>query len=229
MTTESNENIEAVAEETVDPHSDLSSEGVVYVLKRKSKTPIELCKVGFSTISGDSRAKNYTDGEWAVAAEFKMPVWLAKLTEKATHKILGEYWMDPKISGGTANEVFCCDPELAETAVFVSKEDCIRKAILELNLNQEELIKIVYGINNKKQYIQRGGQYTHHGPVQNANPQAEKNNLSDEEQFRLAEEIRIRELERHAIKVAENIQKNEDFFKERQLQRERLRRDPNGL
>lgn len=122
MNLESDHDNSAAQSEMVSSNGDPSSEGIVYVLKRKNNDQKQICKVGFTKVSGDSRAKNYTDGGWEVVGEFLMPVWLAKLTEKEAHKELKDYWMDPAITGGTAHEVFYCEPELAEVAVAVAKK-----------------------------------------------------------------------------------------------------------
>ena len=131
----------------------LIQKGIVYVLKRSStKKPNQsnICKVGFTTISGDARAKDYTDGGWQVISEFHMPIWLAKMTEKAAHKELSDHWMDPAITGGSANEVFYCEPELAEAAVIVAKDECIISAIISLNLSEKDFSDLTNKIKSEK-------------------------------------------------------------------------------
>ncbi|MDA8579061.1 hypothetical protein N9L08_09050 [Rhodobacteraceae bacterium] len=195
-----NENKDAFNEEKADLSNDYSSEGIVYVLKRKSTTPVAMCKIGFSRISGNSRAKNYTDGDWSVVAEFHMPVWLAKLTEKAAHQELNEYWMDPGITGGTAHEVFYCDPETAEIVIAIAKEDCIKTAILDLNLSKQELIKIVYGEPDKKTVL-----------IEAKTSQAPNKTLQDDP----FERQRAKE----AQKRMRDFHLNEEWLKQRKLMR----------
>ena len=128
-------------------------QGIVYVLKRSNTNKpnqSNICKVGFTTVSGDARAKDYTDGGWQVISEFHMPVWLAKMTEKAAHKELSDYWMDPAITGGSANEVFYCEPDLAETAVIIAKDECIFSAIIALDLSETEFLLLTNKIKSEK-------------------------------------------------------------------------------
>ena len=128
-------------------------QGIVYVLKRSNTNKpnqSNICKVGFTTVSGDARAKDYTDGGWQVISEFHMPVWLAKMTEKAAHKELSDYWMDPAITGESANEVFYCEPDLAETAVIIAKDECIFSAIIALDLSETEFLLLTNKIKSEK-------------------------------------------------------------------------------
>jgi|GEM_PF-6714082 len=89
--------------------------GYVYILFRTDNPGV--VKVGFTSVSAESRANNYTDGEWKVHKHFPMPVWLAKATERSSHKNLKNFWLNPKVTGGTASEIFTCSLETAEIAV----------------------------------------------------------------------------------------------------------------
>ncbi len=116
------------------------STAFVYVLSRPEHPNVS--KVGFTNISAKSRANNYTDGEWVIYEEFSMPNFLARLTEKSAHQQLSEYWLDPKITGGTASEIFMCSPEIASIAVEIAKDESqknIYKA-MGLPINIFELI-----------------------------------------------------------------------------------------
>ena len=110
--------------------SELEGFGCVYVLKRS--TYREMCKVGFTSVSAKSRASDYTDGEWIVHKELQMPNWLARLVEKEAHVQLAEYWLNPKLTGGNANEVFLCSPEVAEVAVEIAKREKTVEALVQL-------------------------------------------------------------------------------------------------
>ncbi len=110
--------------------SELEGFGCVYVLKRIKHR--EMCKVGFTSVSAKSRAGDYTDGGWIVHAEFQMPAWLARLVEKEAHAQLDEYWLDPKLTGGSANEVFLCSPQVAEVAVEIAKHEKTVEALVQL-------------------------------------------------------------------------------------------------
>lgn len=108
-----NESYEQESSESELEISDLI--GYTYILVRNNNP--NLVKVGYTSQSAELRALNYTDGEWKVHKKFMMPLWLARLTEQATHKRLEMFWLDPKITGGTASEVFTCSFEVAEKAV----------------------------------------------------------------------------------------------------------------
>lgn len=92
---------------------------IIYVLTRKNDASSVLSKVGSSKISAQSRAQNYTDGDWVVYYEIKVPSVLQFSVEHFAHEILKGKgcWLDPKITGGSANEVFICDPVIARDAV----------------------------------------------------------------------------------------------------------------
>jgi hypothetical protein len=121
-------------------HESTDSIGYVYILFRPDNPG--LAKVGFTSISSRSRALNYTDGEWRVHKEFPMPVWLARLSEKTAHAYLKQYWLDPKITGGTASEIFTCSLNVAEEAVNKAFVDQLRCALRSLRL-PESLVKVV--------------------------------------------------------------------------------------
>jgi T5orf172 domain len=107
----------------------------VYVLRRESHA--SMCKVGFTSVSAKSRALEYTDGEWIVFAEYSVPNWLAKDVEKEAHLQLSKYWLDPKLTGGSATEVFLCEPELAEIAIQIAQEKKRVDAALSLGFPLE--------------------------------------------------------------------------------------------
>ena len=106
--------------------------GYVYILCRSNNS--QITKIGFTTTSALSRANNYTDGEWVIHRQYSMPVWLAKLTERASHQILRPYWLDPKITGGSASEIFTCDLETAENAVELAHLEQLEIALNSLKL-----------------------------------------------------------------------------------------------
>lgn len=110
--------------------SELDGFGCVYILKRSKHR--EMCKVGFTSVSARSRASEYTDGEWIVHKEHQMPIWLARLVEKEAHVQLAEYWLDPKLTGGSATEVFLCSPEVAEVAVEIARNEKSAEALAQL-------------------------------------------------------------------------------------------------
>ena len=87
-----------------------SSRGFVYVLERPEDDEKSemLCKVGYTSVSASSRAREYTDGGWEVHYEVEMQDWLARLVERDLHRALERYWFDPAILGGIAKEVFMC-------------------------------------------------------------------------------------------------------------------------
>lgn len=111
---------------------DTNRMGCVYVLKRNGHK--SMCKVGFSSVSAKLRASQYTDGEWIVHQEIQLPIWLARLVEKESHNRLAEYWLDPKLTGGTAKEVFLCEPEIAEITVEDAKQEKILEAVIQLGI-----------------------------------------------------------------------------------------------
>ena len=112
----------------------LTEEACVYVLKRTNNP--DLCKVGYTSISAKGRASQYTDGDWVVHSELFMPKWLARETEKTAHSILRKYWLDPKITGGTATEIFQCSPETAAEAVLSEKVINIKRFLLSIGLSK---------------------------------------------------------------------------------------------
>jgi hypothetical protein len=79
---------------------------IIYVLSRTDNSSIS--KIGSTEISAQSRAQNYTDGDWSVFSEIEVPSVVKFSVERFAQRILksGGYWLDPKISGGTATEVF---------------------------------------------------------------------------------------------------------------------------
>ena len=106
--------------------------GLVYLLHRNNGAPI--VKIGYTSKSAESRALNYTDGEWIVNKEYFMPIWLAKLTEKAAHDKLAPYWLDPKLTGGTASEIFTCSIDYADTAIKLAHVEQLEKALNSLGI-----------------------------------------------------------------------------------------------
>lgn len=106
--------------------------GYVYLLRRHENS--DVCKVGFTSTAPKSRAGDYTDGEWIVYTEYKMPLWLAKLVERRTHQNLKAYWLDPRITGGTATEVFTCNIETADLAIKIAHLEIIKESFQSLNV-----------------------------------------------------------------------------------------------
>lgn len=97
----------------------MSSKAIVYVLHRQGGSSHKLAKVGSTKISAESRAANYTDGGWASFYTAEVSAHIRYAVEKEAHNILkqGGHWLDPAITGGTANEIFTCSPHEAKIAV----------------------------------------------------------------------------------------------------------------
>ena len=125
----------------------VDSIGYVYILHRKDNNGI--VKIGYTSKTAESRANNYTDGDWAVHKHFPMPVWLARLTERATHKNLQQYWLNPKITGGSASEIFTCSLEIAENGVEISYLEQLEKVMKSLKVPEvvTKLILSKYGFS----------------------------------------------------------------------------------
>lgn len=113
-----NENI-ASNHNVFDPEaiSLLNPSSIIYVLSRTDNSSIS--KIGSTEVSAQSRAQNYTDGDWSVFFEIEVPSAVKFSVERFAQRILksGGYWLDPKISGGTATEVFLCEAKIAMNAV----------------------------------------------------------------------------------------------------------------
>jgi len=93
-------------------------EAFVYVLRRvDSVQPVS--KVGFTRKKAEGRAKDYTDGEWEVFFERRVPSLLGLAIERLAHQILTEdgHWLDPKLNNGVATEIFLCEATIAVQAV----------------------------------------------------------------------------------------------------------------
>jgi hypothetical protein len=114
--------------------------GLVYILKRSSNSKI--IKIGHTSKTSESRALNYTDGEWIAHQEYSMPIWLAKLTERSAHALLSKFWLDPKLTGGSASEIFTCSLEEGEIAVQMAYIEQLEKALNLLRL-PETLVKLI--------------------------------------------------------------------------------------
>jgi ribosomal protein S13 len=123
---------------------DESKLGFVYLLHRNNGSHI--VKVGYTSKNAESRAGNYTDGEWHVSKEYSMPVWLAKLTEKAAHAKLLNFWLDPKLTGGTASEIFTCSIEHADTAIKLAYIEQLELALKLIGL-PKILVQAILSIN----------------------------------------------------------------------------------
>ena len=110
-------NAEKSLSTSIDPEIRLDDEAIVYVLERKTETPV--VKVGHTKNTADGRASSYTDGNWAASFEKRTPVYLARVIEKTAHDILKSknLWLDPAITSGSAREIFTCDVETAQLAV----------------------------------------------------------------------------------------------------------------
>jgi hypothetical protein len=123
---------------------DESKLGFVYLLHRNNGSHI--VKVGYTSKNAEYRAGNYTDGEWHVSKEYSMPVWLAKLTEKAAHAKLFDYWLDPKLTGGTASEIFTCSIEYADTAIKLAYIEQLELALKLIGL-PKIIVQAIFNIN----------------------------------------------------------------------------------
>lgn len=82
-----------------------------------------------------------------------MPIWMARLTEQAAHKKLSQYWLDPKITGGTASEVFTCPYNVAEEAVEQAYKDQLDRVLTSLKIPQniKEFIRQQHGLSEESQ------------------------------------------------------------------------------
>lgn len=97
----------------------MSPKAVVYVLHREDGSRNNLSKVGSTKISADGRAANYTDGGWTAYFTAEVPAHVRFAVERKAHSILSKkgLWLDPTITGGTANEIFTCTPNEAQNAI----------------------------------------------------------------------------------------------------------------
>jgi T5orf172 domain len=120
--------------------SEDSRGGLVYLLVRPTNKSI--VKVGFTTKTAESRALNYTDGGWIVDNEYPMPVWLARLTEKAAHQKLSNYWLDPGLTNGSASEIFTCSVEIADTAIKIAYIEQLEASLKSLRI-PEVIVSII--------------------------------------------------------------------------------------
>jgi hypothetical protein len=66
-----------------------------------------------------------------------MPVWLARLTEKASHEKLSQYWLDPGLTNGSASEIFTCSVEIADTAIKVAYIEQLELTLRSLRIPME--------------------------------------------------------------------------------------------
>lgn len=102
----------------------MSESSIIYALYRSSETRHNLTKVGSTKISADSRAANYTDGEWIKYFDFEVSSHVQFAVERTAHKILRNkgFWLDPRVTNGTAQEIFTCEPEEAKKAIIDAVE-----------------------------------------------------------------------------------------------------------
>lgn len=125
-----------------------SEESEVYVLTRKTDSNLgPLSKIGFTSKSAETRASDYTDGQWAVSDRHPMPSWLGKLVERRAHNILREVWLDPSVVGGSGSEVFMCDASVASSAIAQAKEDCLNTELEKLGISSD-LRRLVKGFQS---------------------------------------------------------------------------------
>ena len=98
----------------------MSPMSIIYALYRRDESRHNLTKVGSTKISADSRAVNYTDGEWLKYFECEVSSHIQFAVERTTHRILRNkgYWLDPRVTNGTAQEIFTCEPEEAKRAII---------------------------------------------------------------------------------------------------------------
>ena len=131
-------------ENLIDAYSNLSSDesgvGLVYLLKRGENTSV--IKIGHTTKTAEIRASNYTDGEWLVHKNYSMPIWLAKMTERAAHAQLNQFWLDPKLTGGSASEIFTCSVEDGDVAIQVAYIEQLERALRLLGI-PDAFVKVV--------------------------------------------------------------------------------------
>ena len=97
----------------------MTLKAIVYVLHRQGGQSHKLAKVGSTKISAESRASNYTDGGWTSYYTAEVSVHIRYAVEKAAHNILKQngHWLDPSVTGGSAQEIFTCSPQDAKNAV----------------------------------------------------------------------------------------------------------------
>jgi cell division septum initiation protein DivIVA len=108
----------------------MTSKAIIYVLHRQGGQSHKLAKVGSTKISAESRASNYTDGGWVSYYTAEVSVHIRYAVEKEAHNILKQngHWLDPSVTGGSAQEIFTCSPQDAKNAV----ERAIEAVKLEL-------------------------------------------------------------------------------------------------
>ncbi len=114
--------------------------GLVYLLKRSNNSSI--IKIGHTSRTAESRASNYTDGEWVVHNEYTMPIWLAKMTERAAHSKLEKFWLDPKLTGGSASEIFTCSIDDGDIAIQTAYIEQLEKSLQILGI-PNDIAKII--------------------------------------------------------------------------------------
>lgn len=133
----------------------IAETSIIYVLTRQQDTSSILSKVGSSKVSAQSRAQNYTDGGWVVYHEILVPSVLQFLVEHFAHRILKDkgFWLDPKITNGSASEVFLCEPTIAKEAVDISWEN-IRISLAEQIGFPSEIVQSLLNENTVSQSIE---------------------------------------------------------------------------
>ena len=122
--------LELSSDDFLDGSSEIVENSIVYVLSRDDNP--NLCKVGSTKNSAALRAANYTDGGWTVFFEKSVPKVLQFPLERYSHSLLKQkgYWLDPKVSAGSARELFVCSPELAVQIVNQAWDD-LRLSVAE--------------------------------------------------------------------------------------------------
>jgi hypothetical protein len=165
--------------------------GYTYILVRQNSP--HLIKVGYTSVSAEARASDYTDGEWKVHKRYPMPIWMARQTEKAAHKRLEQYWLDPRVTGGTASEVFICPFEIAEQAIELAYKDQLEKVLTFLKVPR-------YVID----YV-----YQQHGLIQSSQLGdliEEKNQLQSElDRIQFESSYKVKELEHRLNKNSDEL------------------------
>lgn len=111
---------------------------IIYILRRTNNPNI--CKVGRTTNTAESRAKDYTDGNWSVGKIFSVHPNLLKDTEEKAHQLLSEYWLDPAMYDGSAKEIFECDLETAEKAIERAIKSVVQEVSNDLNNLKAEIL-----------------------------------------------------------------------------------------
>ena len=142
---------------------------IIYVLSRTDNSSIS--KIGSTEVSAQSRAQNYTDGDWSVFSEIEVPSVVKFSVERFAQRILksGGYWLDPKISGGTATEVFLCEAKIAMNAVQKAWVVVRQETLLQMGIPVEVSRKFEEKSSKSQIFIKSISEYAEESKVLEGN------------------------------------------------------------